>query len=100
VPDEDGIRVGVAKPGLEDTEPLRDKAGGGPIDPSKDRLLAAVPATVLLVRTLFPKAGFVAVDGVSLSLRSLTLLPTSDKADGGREAGMLGVPKIDDSLRW
>lgn len=97
--DPEGIRVGVA---VAEADPAR--AGGGPIEPSRDRFFTApvVDAevlAVLLTRTLLPRVDFVAVDGASLMRRSLMTLPVSERAEGGRDPPTAGVPKIDDSRR-
>ena len=92
--DPDGMRVGVAEVELARA---RAEAGGGPIAPSTERFVACV-AVRPFVRTLRPRVGLDAVEGVSLVRRSFVVLPVSESTEGGREP-TLGVPKMDDSRR-
>lgn len=89
----DGIRVGVADVG-EVTDEAREAVG--PLAPSRDRFPASVDTVAPLARTLLPNADLVA--DVS-ALRSFTVLPASDMADGGLDPATLGVPKMEDSRR-
>lgn len=96
---DEGMRVGVAVDCVPVLTALRDTAGGGPIDPSTERFVMIAVGAEPLVRTLFAKAGLATERGGSLSLRSFTVLPASDNADGGLEPEIVGVAKIDDSRR-
>jgi hypothetical protein len=98
------LAVGVGVPATDE----RGFPGGGPIDPSIPRVgledvdeLKVAPAAFPFTRTLFPRAGIFAVEGVSADLRSLwrviPSLPESEMTEDGRDT--LGVVNTDESRR-